>query len=295
MASFPSSDDPSSFDPSMNFHPPGDAQQGGGGSHGPTQQGQPGAAADRRDPRADAPPPGHYPVHPSLFQPPPGYPAYGDPSRRLSGYGPGPDARDHLPPGLMPMYPGYPPAMHHGWPLDMYGRPQPMPPPDYRAGDPRTAMLRMPGSAGKGRDSMGMPGDESMEKESKKPQKKTEVACDFCRTRKLKCDGVHPQCGQCSQRDQSCHYQTGPPNRRGPGKKNRMGSIGSDSPGGPGPVSPRQRASNSSKKKSSGNMETMILDLGGPPPPPPGVMGVMGPPPGYPLPYPAPPPPGPPQ
>ncbi|KZO96875.1 hypothetical protein CALVIDRAFT_102887 [Calocera viscosa TUFC12733] len=177
MASFPNSDDPASYDPSMNYQAGGDEQ-----ATGAAQAGQGAPPVDRRDQR-EAPPPGHYPVHPSLFQPPPGYPAYGDPSRRMPGYPP--DARDHMPPpGLMPMYPGYPPAMHHGWPpLDMYGRPQ-MPPPDYRAGDPRAAMMRMPGAAymtGK-RDGMGMPGEEGMEKEGKKPQKKTEVACDFCRS-----------------------------------------------------------------------------------------------------------------
>ncbi|EJU03043.1 hypothetical protein DACRYDRAFT_21389 [Dacryopinax primogenitus] len=298
MASFPNTDDTTAYDPSGLTYPAGEEEDGG--SAGGAAQGVAASTSPvdgRRDLRADAPPPApptHYPVHP-LFQPPPGYgPPYGDPNmRRMPGYPA--DGRELPPPGLMAMYSGYPPTMH-GWaPLDMYGRPGGMPPPDYRAADPR--LVRMPGSSGKMRDSLGISGDEGPEKEGKRPQKKTEVACNFCRTRKLKCDGIRPQCGQCSQRDQSCLFQVGPPNRRGPGKKNRLGSSMPDSPHGPGPVSPRQRAS-----KRKGTMETMILDLGDPvplrrdmPPVPPGaMMGVIGPPPGY-MPYPGPPPPGPPQ
>ncbi|KAF8506316.1 hypothetical protein JB92DRAFT_2815573, partial [Gautieria morchelliformis] len=53
-----------------------------------------------------------------------------------------------------------------------------------------------------------------------KVSKKTEVACDFCRGRKLKCDGCRPTCHNCSQRAKICRYQDGV-RRRGPGRKNK--------------------------------------------------------------------------
>ncbi|KAK7681531.1 hypothetical protein QCA50_015263 [Cerrena zonata] len=36
--------------------------------------------------------------------------------------------------------------------------------------------------------------------------KKITVACNFCRSRKLKCDGGRPACGQCGKRGHSCDY-----------------------------------------------------------------------------------------
>ncbi|KAJ7761510.1 hypothetical protein DFH07DRAFT_815243 [Mycena maculata] len=47
--------------------------------------------------------------------------------------------------------------------------------------------------------------------------KKITVACDFCRHRKLKCDGHKPICGNCSARDRDCRFEEHP-KRRGPGK-----------------------------------------------------------------------------
>ncbi|KAJ7505280.1 hypothetical protein B0H11DRAFT_2339484 [Mycena galericulata] len=47
--------------------------------------------------------------------------------------------------------------------------------------------------------------------------KKILVACDFCRHRKLKCDGLRPACGNCTAREQNCKYAPHP-KRRGPGK-----------------------------------------------------------------------------
>ncbi|TFY70668.1 hypothetical protein EVG20_g2340 [Dentipellis fragilis] len=46
---------------------------------------------------------------------------------------------------------------------------------------------------------------------------KTEIACFFCRQRKLKCSGDRPKCRACSSRDLNCNYAA-EPRRRGPGK-----------------------------------------------------------------------------
>ncbi|KAK7014234.1 hypothetical protein R3P38DRAFT_1445677 [Favolaschia claudopus] len=32
------------------------------------------------------------------------------------------------------------------------------------------------------------------------------MACQFCRARKLKCDGLRPQCSNCSRRGVACNY-----------------------------------------------------------------------------------------
>ncbi|KAJ7270627.1 hypothetical protein B0H12DRAFT_1044323 [Mycena haematopus] len=32
------------------------------------------------------------------------------------------------------------------------------------------------------------------------------MACQFCRARKLKCDGLRPQCTNCSRRGFACNY-----------------------------------------------------------------------------------------
>ncbi|KAJ6492898.1 hypothetical protein C8R47DRAFT_1214177 [Mycena vitilis] len=32
------------------------------------------------------------------------------------------------------------------------------------------------------------------------------MACSFCRARKLKCDGLRPQCGNCNRRNIPCNY-----------------------------------------------------------------------------------------
>ncbi|KAH7906016.1 hypothetical protein BJ138DRAFT_681021 [Hygrophoropsis aurantiaca] len=50
-----------------------------------------------------------------------------------------------------------------------------------------------------------------------KVPRKIEVACDFCRGRKLRCDGTKPCCLNCSTRSQECKYEM-TVRRRGPGK-----------------------------------------------------------------------------
>ncbi|KAJ7092450.1 hypothetical protein B0H15DRAFT_833968 [Mycena belliarum] len=32
------------------------------------------------------------------------------------------------------------------------------------------------------------------------------MACQFCRARKLKCDGLRPQCNNCNRRGYPCNY-----------------------------------------------------------------------------------------
>ncbi|KAG8850066.1 hypothetical protein FRB96_000550 [Tulasnella sp. 330] len=49
-------------------------------------------------------------------------------------------------------------------------------------------------------------------------RKKVEMACHFCRARKLKCDGEHPTCTQCDRRGQDCTWDIAV-RRRGPGQK----------------------------------------------------------------------------
>ncbi|KAG9007139.1 hypothetical protein FRB94_014612 [Tulasnella sp. JGI-2019a] len=49
-------------------------------------------------------------------------------------------------------------------------------------------------------------------------RKKVDMACHFCRARKLKCDGEHPTCNHCSKRQQTCKYDESV-RRRGPGQK----------------------------------------------------------------------------
>ncbi|KAF7297361.1 Zn(2)-C6 fungal-type domain-containing protein [Mycena indigotica] len=36
--------------------------------------------------------------------------------------------------------------------------------------------------------------------------RRTPMACQFCRARKLKCDGLRPQCTNCARRNCACNY-----------------------------------------------------------------------------------------
>ncbi|KAF4577212.1 hypothetical protein EYR40_009427 [Pleurotus pulmonarius] len=63
---------------------------------------------------------------------------------------------------------------------------------------------------------------------SRQRTKKITVACNFCRSRKLKCDGGRPACGQCVKRNNPCDYQ--PQNkRRGNAKTSKPDESESDS------------------------------------------------------------------
>ncbi|CCM00653.1 uncharacterized protein FIBRA_02691 [Fibroporia radiculosa] len=49
--------------------------------------------------------------------------------------------------------------------------------------------------------------------------KKITVACNFCRSRKLKCDGGRPACSQCHKRSNPCDYMASTKRRRGKSRK----------------------------------------------------------------------------
>ncbi|EIN12975.1 hypothetical protein PUNSTDRAFT_131205 [Punctularia strigosozonata HHB-11173 SS5] len=62
----------------------------------------------------------------------------------------------------------------------------------------------------------------------KQRAKKIPVACNFCRSRKLKCDGGRPACSQCLKRGNTCDYIHNV-KRRGPGRPpNQFGDSGSE-------------------------------------------------------------------
>ncbi|KAG2153102.1 uncharacterized protein EDB93DRAFT_1102843 [Suillus bovinus] len=58
---------------------------------------------------------------------------------------------------------------------------------------------------------------DSQDEKKTKAVRKIYVACDFCRGRKLRCDGTKPSCANCSTRTLKCVYKDHP-RRRGPGK-----------------------------------------------------------------------------
>ncbi|KAF9450587.1 hypothetical protein P691DRAFT_758092 [Macrolepiota fuliginosa MF-IS2] len=65
-------------------------------------------------------------------------------------------------------------------------------------------------ASGSGRTGSGRPGQ--LNTTNKTRSKKITVACNFCRSRKLKCDGGRPACGQCLKRSNPCDYA--PQNKR---------------------------------------------------------------------------------
>ncbi|VDC04444.1 unnamed protein product [Peniophora sp. CBMAI 1063] len=76
------------------------------------------------------------------------------------------------------------------------------------------------GSSSAGGSSGRKADDDDEGKPTKK--RKVEIACNFCRQRKLKCSGTKPACDACIKRDQAerCQYEAFP-RRRGPGKAPR--------------------------------------------------------------------------
>ncbi|KAI0770253.1 hypothetical protein C8Q74DRAFT_1202398 [Fomes fomentarius] len=58
--------------------------------------------------------------------------------------------------------------------------------------------------------------------------KKITVACNFCRSRKLKCDGGRPACGQCFKRSNPCDYTTSNKRRNSGKQRKQYGSESED-------------------------------------------------------------------
>ncbi|CAA7261592.1 unnamed protein product [Cyclocybe aegerita] len=77
-------------------------------------------------------------------------------------------------------------------------------------------------------DTASSAGGTSKQRPSKQRTKKITVACNFCRSRKLKCDGGRPACGQCVKRSNPCDYQ--PQNKRR-GAVGRQRAKGEESAG----------------------------------------------------------------
>ncbi|KAE9395225.1 hypothetical protein BT96DRAFT_997828 [Gymnopus androsaceus JB14] len=45
------------------------------------------------------------------------------------------------------------------------------------------------------------------QQDSPRVPRRTPMACQFCRGRKLKCDGLRPSCGNCNRRGYPCSYK----------------------------------------------------------------------------------------
>ncbi|KZO97240.1 hypothetical protein CALVIDRAFT_536272 [Calocera viscosa TUFC12733] len=243
----------------------------------------------QRQQQPPPPPPYPYPPYPGAH-PFFGYPPY-DPN--LPPPPPNPDG-SYPPPPIM--Y-GYPPppgpggAQHPvgnpgGPPMPMYWHPTWGPPPGTFEGRwmmpppiPGQEMhwehpgLRRDDEHASKRRRTGEGGSPEGEGDKRPVKKKIDIACRFCRERKLRCDGARPHCGNCALRERECSYQPGPPNRRGPGKKSKqmaaaresleanqslapISTITSQLPPGPGPsmpASPVQFQMENGKKKKKAN------------------------------------------
>ncbi|GLB38336.1 putative TRAFAC class TrmE-Era-EngA-EngB-Septin- like GTPase superfamily, septin GTPase family protein [Lyophyllum shimeji] len=79
-------------------------------------------------------------------------------------------------------------------------------PRDILAGDMRSGQRPMPESVSTSASARGS------SRSTKQRTKKITVACNFCRSRKLKCDGGRPACSQCVKRSHPCDYM--PQNKR---------------------------------------------------------------------------------
>jgi hypothetical protein len=82
--------------------------------------------------------------------------------------------------------------------------------------------------------------DTTIEGSGKQRTKKITVACNFCRSRKLKCDGGRPACTQCIKRSNPCDYMPHSKRRRGvPRRTDESESESGDEPSDVQSVSPK--------------------------------------------------------
>ncbi|KDQ62338.1 hypothetical protein JAAARDRAFT_122534 [Jaapia argillacea MUCL 33604] len=91
--------------------------------------------------------------------------------------------------------------------------------------DPRNAMIGVDGLISNPPPKA--PSSTGTRSSQKQRPKKITVACNFCRSRKLKCDGGRPACSQCLKRSNPCDYM--PNLRRGGARKQRKQDENSDS------------------------------------------------------------------
>lgn len=98
-----------------------------------------------------------------------------------------------------------------------------LPPPS--AQEPRRSPLRGPESVVSSSSTKTPPAGTRMSQ--KQRPKKITVACNFCRSRKLKCDGGRPACEQCLKRRNPCDYV--PNMRRGGGARRQRRQDDSES------------------------------------------------------------------
>ncbi|KAF8899714.1 hypothetical protein CPB85DRAFT_1327234 [Mucidula mucida] len=97
---------------------------------------------------------------------------------------------------------------------------------------------------------------------AKQRTKKITVACNFCRSRKLKCDGGRPACSQCVKRQNPCDYMP-QSKRRGGVRTHRDDSAsdsGDDEPN-TTPVSEAPSMSISRRTSNAGRMTPMPMGL----------------------------------
>ncbi|KAF8627468.1 hypothetical protein AX17_006280 [Amanita inopinata Kibby_2008] len=81
--------------------------------------------------------------------------------------------------------------------------------------------------------------------------KKITVACNFCRSRKLKCDGGRPACGQCTKRSNSCDYM--PQNKRRGARQRKGDESESDSADDAEPDEPSPESSTQTMSRRGSN------------------------------------------
>ncbi|KAI0036459.1 hypothetical protein K488DRAFT_11043, partial [Vararia minispora EC-137] len=119
---------------------------------------------------------------------------------------------------------------------------------------------------------------------SRQRAKKITIACNFCRSRKLKCDGQRPACHQCQKRSHACDYQA-PARRRGARSRRPPGGTGSESDEGASgddaslepSLSPEVKPEHLARPSLPPFTETAVVAPPPPPPPPPSAATVLPP------------------
>ncbi|KAI4522608.1 hypothetical protein K525DRAFT_283547 [Schizophyllum commune Loenen D] len=211
-----------SYAPSYPDPPPPMEEYGPSGTYAPHRESpwQPEPA------RYPMPPPQSAPSSSSSSMQPP-YRQYQDVEHQYRPLPPPSEMHHYLPDPYAPYY--LPPEQPHRYDEPRYEerryeeRSRPMDPSRHESYTP------VPSSSQSVYPSRSRPDEEMEPPPQKRPRsteprktqtRKTEIACDFCRGRKLRCDGVKPVCGNCQSRNNVCTYRSSP-RRRGPGKMSK--------------------------------------------------------------------------